>query len=68
MNQGILVTLNTDDMGIEGTTLANEYRYMEELLQLTPEQECILLRNAIESAFSTEEGKAQLRSELGLTD
>ena len=68
MNQGILVTLNTDDMGIEGTTLANEYRYMEELLQLTPEQERTLLRNAIESAFSTEEVKAQLRSELGLTD
>ena len=35
MNQGILVTLNTDDMGIEGTTLANEYRYMELLKPLT---------------------------------
>lgn len=68
MDQGISVTLNTDDMGIEGTTLANEYRYMEKLLQLTPEQERTLLRNSIKAAFTTEEVKAQLRSELGLTD
>ena len=32
LNQGIKVTLNTDDMGIERTTLANEFRYMEKTL------------------------------------
>lgn len=29
LNEGINVTLNTDDMAIEGITLEEEYRYME---------------------------------------
>jgi len=66
MNQGIKVTLNTDDMGIEGITLSDEYRYMEQAFHLTPEQERTLLRNAIDAAFTTEEVKASLRAELGL--
>ncbi len=66
MDQGIRVTLNTDDMGIEGTTLANEFRYMEREVQLTPEQKKILLGNAVDAAFTTDEVKAQLRTELGL--
>ncbi len=37
LEQGIKVTLNTDDMGVERTTLANEYRYMEENHGLTGE-------------------------------
>lgn len=39
LNQGVKVTLNTDDMGIERTTLANEFRYMEEKFGLNYEQE-----------------------------
>ena len=66
MNQGIKVTLNTDDMGIEGITLSDEYRYMEQTFHLTPGQERTLLRNAIDAAFTTEEVKASLRAELGL--
>ena len=64
MNYGIKVTLNTDDMAIEGITLADEYRYMEEILGLTPEQERILLENAIDAAFTTDEVKARLREEI----
>lgn len=66
MNQGIRVTLNTDDMGIEGITLADEYRYMREEFGLTPEQENTLLNNAIDAAFTTEEVKEGLREQLGL--
>ena len=66
MNQGIKVTLNTDDMGIEGITLSDEYRYMEQTFHLMPGQERTLLRNAIDAAFTTEEVKASLRAELGL--
>ena len=60
--QGLKVTLNTDDMGIEGTTLAEEFRYMEKEFGLTFEQEQALLSNAINAAFTTKEIKEQLSS------
>ena len=66
LNEGLKVTLNTDDMGIEGTTLAKEFRYMEETFGLTAEQERQLLENAVDAAFTTDEVKRQLRAELGL--
>lgn len=66
LNQGIKVTLNTDDMAIEGTTLAEEYRYMERMFGLTPEQEKIMLANAIDAAFTSENVKNELRKELGI--
>jgi len=66
LDDGIKVTLNTDDMGIEGTTLANEFRIMEEYFNLSPEQERILLTNAVEAAFTTDAVKNQLREILGL--
>lgn len=66
LNEGIKVTLNTDDMGIEGTTLADEYRYMEREFNLTAEQEKILLQNAIDAAFTTDTVKEELRNLLGL--
>ncbi len=64
LDQGIRVTLNTDDMGIEGTTLAEEYRYMEKEFNLTPEQEKILLNNAVDAAFTSEQVKSELRAAL----
>ena len=66
LNQGLPVTLNTDDMGIEGTTLANEFRYMERTYGLTAAQEKVLLANSVNAAFTSDEVKDQLRKELGL--
>ena len=66
LKQGIRVTLNTDDMGIEGTTLANEYRYMENTFGLTAEQEKTLLRNSVYGAFTSKETKQWLIRELSL--
>ncbi|MCR4821295.1 MAG: adenosine deaminase [Treponema sp.] len=66
LNRGIKVTLNTDDMAIEGTTLADEYRYMEKKFGLTPAQEKLLLKNAVEAAFTTDEVKEKLMQELNL--
>ena len=64
LDKGVRVTLNTDDMGIEGTTLANEFRYMEREFGLTAEQEKVLLENSIEAAFTTESVKKELRQAL----
>ena len=57
---GMKVTLNTDDPAIEGTTLAEEYRYMETTFGLTQEQKIQLLKNAVEAAFTSESVKSAL--------
>ena len=64
LEKGVKVTLNTDDPAIEGTTLAGEYRYMEETFGLTEEQKKLLLNNAVDAAFTTESVKAELRRRL----
>lgn len=66
LKKGIKVTLNTDDPAIEGTTPADEYRYMEDTFGLTEEQEKILLNNAIDAAFTSERVKSELRERLHL--
>ena len=66
LEKGIKVTLNTDDMAIARTTLANEFRYMEEKFGLNYEQEKIVLSNSIDAAFATDDVKQWLRKELGL--
>ena len=66
LNSGIKVTLNTDDMAIEGTTLADEFRYMEKEFGLTGKQKEILLNNAVDAAFTSAAVKEKLKKELGL--
>ena len=66
LNNGIKVTLNTDDMAIARTTLANEFKYMENKFGLNYEQEKIILSNSIDAAFATDDVKQWLRNELGL--
>ena len=64
LKKGIKVTLNTDDPAIEGTTLAGEYRYVEETFGLTQEQKMTILNNTIDAAFTTESVKAALKEKL----
>ena len=66
LEEGIKVTLNTDDMGIEGTTLAKEFRYMEKNFGLIPKQEKIILMNSINAAFTSEKVKKELKKKLNL--
>ena len=66
LRKGIKVTLNSDDMAIEGITLAHEFSYMEQHFNLNYEQEKIVLKNSIDASFTTEEVKEQLRKIVGL--
>ena len=66
LREGLRVTLNTDDMGIENRTLPGEYEYMRKNFGLTPEDERIILNNAIDGAFTTEEVKKFLRDTINL--
>ena len=65
LEKGLKVTLNTDDMGIEGTYLAKEFENMEKKYNLTYEQKKTILLNSVNAAFTTDEVKAKLREELG---
>ncbi|MBO4748780.1 MAG: adenosine deaminase [Lachnospiraceae bacterium] len=66
LSQGIFVTVNTDDMGIERTTLSEEFRYLEREFGLDGAQERVILENAVNAAFTTDEVKDELREKLGL--
>lgn len=66
LNEGIKVTLNTDDMAIEGITLAEEFRYIENEFGLTSEQKKLILNNAVDAAFTSAAVKEELKKELGL--
>ena len=66
LEKGIKVTLNTDDMAIERTTLEKEYRYMEQTFNLTGEQEKTILLNSVNAAFTTDEVKKELKETLNL--
>lgn len=64
LKQGIRVTINTDDMGIEDTTIAGEFDYIRQLCGLTEEQALQILLNAVDGAFTSEKVKQALRTEL----
>ena len=66
LKKGVKVTLNTDDMGIQGITLADEYRYLEKEFFLTGEQERIILSHAVDAAFTSDQVKNELRIKLHL--
>ena len=60
LESGIKVTVNTDDPAIEGTTISREFRFLKEHFGLTAEQEKMILRNAAEAAFTSDERKHSL--------
>lgn len=66
LSQGIKVTLNTDDPAIEGTTISNEFKYMEEQFGLTSDQKKTIIKNSIEGAFTTDSVKQKLKKELNI--
>ena len=60
LEQGLLATLNTDNMTVSRTTLAGEYA----LLEITPQERRQLLLNSVEAAFLPNEGKTALRRQI----
>ena len=67
LNNGINVTLNTDDMAIERTTLPKEFEYMEKNFGLNSKQEKKILMNSINAAFTTNDVKEELRKKINFS-
>ncbi len=61
---GAVVTINSDDPPMFGTTLNREYQLAAELLELDEEGVAELARTAVRSSFLDETGKAALLSEI----
>ncbi|RIV37849.1 adenosine deaminase [Micromonospora radicis] len=61
---GLLVTINSDDPPMFGTTLDDEYAVAAELLDAGPAQVAALARNAVTASFLDEPGKRRLTAEI----
>jgi len=64
-DQGVMITLNTDDPALFGTTLSQEYQLAQETFGFTDEHLRELARNSFEASFLPAEKKVEL---LGLFD
>lgn len=61
LRKGLLVTVNTDNMTVSDTTMAKEFRLLEERLGMTAEEHRRLLLNAADAAFLPEEERWRLK-------
>ena len=60
MEKGIVVTLNTDDPGVSGIEIGDEYQLAREVVGLTSEQLNQIQLNGVEVAFVGDSVKAEL--------
>ena len=65
---GVKATVNTDDMAICGTTLREEFKYLEQNFNLSAQEEKTLLLNSADAAFTDEKTKAWLRQMIENAD
>jgi len=68
LEAGLIVTLNSDDPAMFGTSLSEEFNKAAECFRLTRETLTGLCRNAIDASFLNEDEKQQLREKLRSED
>jgi len=61
-DQGVMITLNTDDPALFATSLAREYQFAQETFGFTDEHLRELARNSFEASFLPAEKKLELLS------
>ena len=61
-DQGVMITLNTDDPALFGTTISREYQLAQEAFGFTDEHLRELARNSFEASFLPAEKKLELLS------
>lgn len=64
LDEGIKVTINTDDPAIEGTSISKEFNYIADKFGFSYDDYLEVSQNAIEGAFASDAIKANLRSKL----
>lgn len=64
IEQGLLVTVNTDNPGVSGTNITNEYRVLAERFGFTLQDIGSLILNGVEASFLQEHEKKKLRKDI----
>ncbi|GGM40937.1 aminodeoxyfutalosine deaminase [Micromonospora sonchi] len=64
IDAGVLVTINSDDPPMFGTTLNDEYAVAADLLDANPPQVANLARNAVTASFLDEAAKRRITAEI----
>ncbi|MBN1641960.1 MAG: adenosine deaminase [Anaerolineae bacterium] len=64
LRHGLVVTVNTDDPAMFGSSLAQEYRLLERELGVTREETQALMLHAVAASWMPEERKRQMREAI----
>ena len=64
LDEGLLVSVHTDNRTVSGTTMAQEEALVKERLQISEEMWVQCTKNAIQTAFTSEEIKQKLMEEM----
>ncbi|MEI7027709.1 adenosine deaminase [Paenibacillus sp. y28] len=63
-DQGLLLTVNTDNLTVSGTSMTKELTILADKFQFTLPEICRVLLNGAEAAFLEEQEKRQMQKEL----
>ncbi|HEY5164035.1 MAG TPA: adenosine deaminase, partial [Terriglobales bacterium] len=64
VDAGMMVTLNTDDPAMFGTSLAREYQLAQDVFGFSDEQLRELAKNSFRASFLPEKGKQEFLAQL----
>ena len=64
LDNGIVVTVNTDNMTVSGTNLKKEYQLLGKQFALKTDELQVFAENAAEAAFLSEEEKNRLKEQI----
>ena len=64
LEQGLIVTINTDNPSVSGTNITNEYRVLKDRFGFTTPELVKLIMNGVDAAFMEEHDKLSLRREM----
>jgi adenosine deaminase len=64
IQRGIVVTLNTDDPGVSGIEIGDEYKLAREVVGLSAKQLAQIQLNGVEVAFASDSVKAKLLTQF----
>ena len=60
LDEGLLVTVNTDNRTVSGTAMTRELEFIQKQYHITDEEIGLLMENAIKTAFAGDEVKERL--------
>ena len=66
LNTGLKVSVNTDNRTVSNTSLTKELQFIQDTYGIQEEEIRLMMKNAVDTAFATDEVKARLYSELGI--